>query len=301
MTRIFHEEITDPRFTTLLQNSNVYQWAELDDCDYVLHEHLLWDLEGKTLNRELDRISLKYLSSGKLVIVLLVSDYEKKCVLPSNLLLVRTSARASMLRANEFVMPYVWDCFSDPFPPKRVETQAQIGFCGFGSKVRKRILDAFRQSGQVKSNFVIREKFWGGKPFDGSLMEEFNRNLEDNPFVIAQRGRGNFSIRFYQALSAGRIPVLVDTDLAFPFADQIDWAQYVVMGKNEQDCIQKVVEAFESGRYLEMQQEGGAMFRKYFSNECFFEQLLLQIHRGKPTEDKSRGSIFRLDWFKKWV
>ena len=37
------------------------------------------------------------------------------------------------------------------------------------------------------------------------------------------RGAGNFSIRLFETLAAGRVPVIVDTDLALPCADVVDW------------------------------------------------------------------------------
>lgn len=37
------------------------------------------------------------------------------------------------------------------------------------------------------------------------------------------RGAGNSSIRLFETLAAGRVPVIVDTDLTLPCADVIDW------------------------------------------------------------------------------
>ncbi len=34
---------------------------------------------------------------------------------------------------------------------------------------------------------------------------------------------GNFSVRFYETLCLGRIPIFIDTDCLLPFQDQIDY------------------------------------------------------------------------------
>jgi hypothetical protein len=39
---------------------------------------------------------------------------------------------------------------------------------------------------------------------------------------------GNYSIRFYETLSCGRIPVFVNTDCVLPFEEWIDWKSYCV-------------------------------------------------------------------------
>ena len=41
------------------------------------------------------------------------------------------------------------------------------------------------------------------------------------------RGAGNWSFRFFETLSAGRIPVLIDTDSALPLEDRVDWSLHV--------------------------------------------------------------------------
>jgi hypothetical protein len=48
-------------------------------------------------------------------------------------------------------------------------------------------------------------------------------------YMLCIRGAGNFSIRFYEALSAGRIPLLINTRCALPFDDRIDWRRHCVI------------------------------------------------------------------------
>lgn len=40
--------------------------------------------------------------------------------------------------------------------------------------------------------------------------------------------RGNFSVRLYETLMMGRIPVFVNTDCLLPFEDKINWKNHVV-------------------------------------------------------------------------
>lgn len=56
----------------------------------------------------------------------------------------------------------------------------------------------------------------------------FLANLFRSAYTLCGSGYGNYSYRFYEALSAGRIPVLLDSDVLLPFEDQIPWAELIV-------------------------------------------------------------------------
>jgi hypothetical protein len=67
----------------------------------------------------------------------------------------------------------------------------------------------------VQTNFILRDKWFNGAYEDGRLnrarMDESRREYVENMFgsdyVLCTRGSGNFSIRFYETLSSGRIRV----------------------------------------------------------------------------------------------
>ena len=57
---------------------------------------------------------------------------------------------------------------------------------------------------------------------------EFYQNIVDSDYVVCVRGAGNFSVRFYETLAMGRIPVFVNTDCLLPLSDKINWKKHVV-------------------------------------------------------------------------
>lgn len=261
------------------------------ECDYIIHHEILWDQAYKITRQILKGIATKYKDIDKKVIVFIVSDYEKNYKLYDNLILVRTSLKASSKRRNEFVMPYIWTGFSDPFTPIQYTHLPQVGFCGLGSNYRRKLLKVFKDSDEVVSDFIVRDKFWGGNPHDPNLIEAFNNNIRSNAFIISQRGRGNFSMRFYMTLSAGRIPVLVNTDMSLPFEDIIDWQKYIVFEKSEKACVQRVIEVTKNGDYLEMQKACFQIFSSYFSEHKYFEKLVDQIKKQEISK-KGRGGFW---------
>lgn len=50
----------------------------------------------------------------------------------------------------------------------------------------------------------------------------------ESDYIICIRGAGNFSVRLYETLAMGRIPVFVNTDCMLPIDDVLPWKEYVV-------------------------------------------------------------------------
>lgn len=104
----------------------------------------------------------------------------------------------------------------------------------YGFTLRERALKAFERSALVRCDFV-RRRINLGPPMAGvdtdkrkSLMRnEYVASVFENAYSLCVRGTGNWSYRFFETLSAGRIPVLIDTDSALPLEAMIDWDRHV--------------------------------------------------------------------------
>lgn len=126
------------------------------------------------------------------------------------------------------MLPYL--PFDVPFPP-RMPTRLRgvasdrpvVGFCGMKNsltRARSALLDTLSAANStMRTNFILRRRFMGGPA------SVFDRNLNESHFVVSTRGRGNFAIRLYQALAAGRIPVLSRPAGSFllPLENAIPW------------------------------------------------------------------------------
>jgi hypothetical protein len=99
---------------------------------------------------------------------------------------------------------------------------------------RQRVLETFQRSSAVTTRYVIRAKYRAGVASEASrndLAERSRREFVDNvlgtDYTLCMRGGGNFSVRFYEALALGRIPILIDTDCAIPYAKQVEWRRFI--------------------------------------------------------------------------
>lgn len=248
-----------------------YQEADALDCDFIFHNEFLQaasDVPGT-----LKDISRRHHASGKKVIVFLLDDYEGRYRFHDNIILLRTSARKSKLRPNEIVAPYLFELPATPFAPyPDGGEKPRVAYCGQTHK-REKILGGFSKDPRIDCDFIIRDKFWGGSPHDQNLIRDFYENIRNSPFNISQRGSGNFSMRFYQVMASGRIPVLVDTDMDLPFSDQIDYRSILVFEKDVRRCIDRVYHLWDAGRLGPMQQACGAVHASYLSPAAYFKRL----------------------------
>lgn len=95
-------------------------------------------------------------------------------------------------------------------------------------------MNDFTNHKDVVADFVLRKNYRAGAK---TLVQkkksetEFTDNMYRNPYTFCMRGVGNFSVRFYETLAMGRIPVLLDTDCRLPLMDDINWENHIVRVK----------------------------------------------------------------------
>lgn len=115
---------------------------------------------------------------------------------------------------------------------------------------RAKLLDSLMRSDGVKTNFIFRENYRGGAISEAERTKttlEYYDNILSSDYVLCVRGAGNFSVRFYETLMMGKIPIFVNTDCLLPFENQIDWRKHVVWIEwNERKDIAQLVADFHN-------------------------------------------------------
>ncbi len=267
---------------------NYVQHTESDfkNCDFVISS----SFESGNANRSDIQNQLNlYKNYSKRVIAFLVSDYNNKLDVPQNVLLFRTSLYKSLKKDNEFVLPYLWDYFTDDFKSIEKTDLPTVGFCGNVKKnsgLRLSSLNKIIAEKKIKTNFITKLNFGGGKP---ELVPDFKENILKSHFTLSNRGKGNFSIRFYQVLSLGRIPVLIDTDMFFPFENQIKWDTLIIRSKSQKEMIQKINywwEIYNNEAFKQIQLNCKNTFDEYFTFSGFGNKMNSFLNHQKQNPIK---------------
>jgi hypothetical protein len=100
------------------------------------------------------------------------------------------------------------------------------------SYLRARLLKTLEEHLSVDHNFIKRKHYRAGidlrEKETHDTTKQFYDNILESHYVLCARGAGNFSVRFYETLMMGRIPLYVHTDGFLPLSDIIDWKSHVV-------------------------------------------------------------------------
>ena len=140
------------------------------------------------------------------------------------------------------------------------------------SLLRFNILNQLKKSRSIETNFIKRIKYRAGvkNEIDKTITtKEFYNNLKESQYAVCVRGGGNFSVRFYEALAMGRIPLFINTDCLLPFLDYYNWKDHIVWVdlKERKQIIQFSLEFHKSLSQHKMNE----LFKK---NRLFWEQNL---------------------------
>ncbi|MFD2550402.1 exostosin family protein [Bizionia sediminis] len=133
---------------------------------------------------------------------------------------------------------------------------------------------------RIADNFILRNKYRAGaetKATREQTTAEFYKNIKDSDYVLCTRGAGNFSVRLYETLAMGRIPVYVHTDGLLPLSDKIDWKKHVVWVEKKEisDIAEKVLDFHKTLNQEKMQTlciSNRFLWKDYFRIGAFFNK-----------------------------
>jgi len=158
---------------------------------------------------------------------------------------------------------------------------------GNGAYVR-RLTNEILKGANLDYKTLIRSSYGAlndGKLDLGKNRSEYINAMNDSDIVACPRGDANQSARFYETLSAGRIPLVPDTSIVFPEFDgksQNDlFIEFRLLHRNVNFLIYKYFSSFSSqSHYFRMQER----LRKTYQKNFHFETVLKRVFGLKIEE-----------------
>ncbi|MFB2768844.1 exostosin family protein [Pelatocladus sp. BLCC-F211] len=148
-----------------------------------------------------------------------------------------------------------------------------------GHSLRMEAMEYLSKSPDIETNFVVRENmaFFEANDLQQKLKLrlEYLRNIVESDYIICCRGRGNFSIRLFETLCCGRIPIFIDTECILPYDFKIDWKKYCVWidSKDLPQISQRVIEFhnnLSAQEFVDFQYECRQLWKEWLSTQGFF-------------------------------
>lgn len=134
---------------------------------------------------------------------------------------------------------------------------------------------------------IIERPFYSGHrasvPIDEkTIRAEYVDNLRNSDLALCVRGDANASQRFFEALSAGRIPLFLDTDAVLPLEEVVGYRRCLVcVPSRDVHRIGAYVHAWwtktDETAYRAAQQEAKALFQKYLRLDRYFELVFDRV------------------------
>jgi hypothetical protein len=206
-------------------------------------------------------------------VFLLGGDYQERLDFTENKLntiFLRQSLLLSQKAQNEILIPSSYGCVAGDIDMDlcKIDTKPKISFCGSKNShpIRNVLFSLLENSDEIECNFDFIESPCNGYA-DIEIEKKvirFNKNLETSEFTFCPRGNGNFSIRFYEALMSGRIPVVLNTDNELPFKKYINWNEVCVVSHNKDNLLQDIIQFHKNNDLIDIQKKCKTIFKKYF-------------------------------------
>lgn len=166
--------------------------------------------------------------------------------------------------------------------------ELSIGFVGQKNNGREKICQYFSDSG-LKTNFILRDSYIFN--LQDNHKKEFEDNMNGNLFTLCYRGRGNFSVRFYETLMRGRIPIQINSSSIFPYEDEIDYSDVGIFIEEEDlktTNIEKLVKDYyyskSADELLQIQKNNRRIYEEYFHPDVYFSQIFREVSRIMENE-----------------
>lgn len=262
-----------PVFQLLIRDAKKYiKLTSIEDCDLVL-------LPFKYGHSDATPYIEEAKSAGKKIMVIFNDDSSEELPLGDECIILRTSFYKSTKKKNEYAIPpFCADLFQSNNSQFKNE-KPNISFCGgLTHMARMEGLKLLYESDLIDTNFTIRNGFWApGVPKEKAI-KEFNDNIRNSLYGFCCRGAGNFSFRFGEVLSHGRIPVLLDTDCVLPYENIIDWNEYalIIPESDINSIVERIIEYHENlttSEVLKIQIKNRNIWKEYFTPLGFIKHL----------------------------
>lgn len=151
---------------------------------------------------------------------------------------------------------------------------------------RRKAMKLLSRDLRIETHFIVRKTFSANRKTisldPATARREYVENMHESDFVLAPKGDGNFSVRFYEAISMGRIPIVIDTDMVFPLEEFINYDDFILhVPYKDIDRLADIVADFYANiseeKFIAMQKAARTAYEQYLRYDAFFNTLFTRV------------------------
>ncbi len=153
---------------------------------------------------------------------------------------------------------------------------------------RRAALHMLQNSNRVITNFKTRDSYSGNTETAEAdpklLQKEMVELLLASDYGLDVRGDANASMRLFEILSLGRIPVIIDTERNLPFSDVLNYNDFcLVVDYNDlrrlPDILAEFHDRLSPEAFMTMQQKAREAYIQYFRVDAIMPHLIRELQK----------------------
>ncbi|MEK7613190.1 MAG: exostosin family protein [Patescibacteria group bacterium] len=153
---------------------------------------------------------------------------------------------------------------------------------------RRKALSILRRSSKLMLHTMVRHSYSGHRDTMSSsadtLRREFVDNLLESDYGLDIRGDANASMRLFEILSLGRIPVVIDTERNFPLQEKLDYNSFaLIVDFRELGKLGERIAAFHRSltpeQFQSMQRRARDAFCNYLRTDALTPFLMEEVRK----------------------
>lgn len=150
---------------------------------------------------------------------------------------------------------------------------------GMSLKLRETAMKLLTLDKRLNTDFEVTnnyQSYYNQDKQNRILLEDlFIQNMNKCDYTLCVRGTGNYSGRFYMTINAGRIPIVIDTDIVIPYEDKLNIIKIPVDSLDRiGDIVLEHYENTTEQELTEMKMQNREVYNQYIAPEKFFPSFL---------------------------
>ena len=155
---------------------------------------------------------------------------------------------------------------------------------------RARYLKQLAAHNCFNTQFILRDSYRAGVHSTQAQQKstlEFYTNIYNTAYTFCIRGVGNFSVRLYETLAVGRIPILFNTDCRLPLHKSINWSKHcLILDNTSPVSVKDQILAFHNNLNKDEFEALQKSNRNLWLNTLQRESYFIQIHQHFKSKTK---------------
>jgi hypothetical protein len=296
-----------------------FNFASIEEADFVLLPHNYFDIKNhKDYLEELEDFSR---TCDKQIIVFAYGDSDEVVPI-QNAIILRTSQYKYKLKENEIIIPPLVENLGQniDFIARNKGFLPIVGFAGWagfpsfkqrlkyllknlyndiksslglldgshkqGLYFRIKSIKKLNKSPLIKTNFILRNSYSAHQDTIGVAPDiarkQYVKNILESDLILSPKGDGNYSARFFEVLSLGRIPLLIDTETVLPMEKVINYDDFVlrVDYRDINKLDRKVSDFYKritNDEFIAMQKRAWDTYNRYLSPQKSLEHIAIKL------------------------